>query len=258
MPKITVERDGYVLLIGINNPDKLNACDLEMLHTLSEAYGELERDDGLRCGVLFAHGDHFTSGLDFAEVGPAVASGTPLYSEKGRDPFRLDGPWTTPIVAAVQGMAMTLAMELLLAADIRIAASDARFAQLEVRRGSYPAGGATFRLPREAGWGNAMRLLLTGDEFDAAEALRIGLVQEVVEPGCHVERAVELAQQIATRATPVGVRETLLSAHRAYADGEEAATAQLMPVMRRLMHTADGIEGIRSFIERRDANFAGR
>src|SRR4051812_50050127 len=100
---------------------------------------------------------------------------------------------------------MTLGIEVLLAADIRIASADTRFAQLEVQRGIYPFGGATTRLPREAGWGNAMRWLLTGDEFDAAEALRIGLGQEVVAPGDHLDPALGLAERIANRAAPPGV-----------------------------------------------------
>src|SRR3954467_8801994 len=213
---VTVERDGHVLLMGLNRPDKRNAFNLAMIDQLAAAYHELENDDELRCGVLFAHGDHFTGGLDLAEVGPRVREGGIDFSGPGRrDPWRKDGIWMTPIVAAVQGLVMTLAIELLLAADIRIAASDARFAQLEIRRGIYPFGGATIRLPREAGWGNAMRWLLTGEEYDAAEAHRIGLVQEVPEPGKHVERAVELAESIATRSAPLGVRTTLASAQRA-------------------------------------------
>ena len=257
-PTVTVERDGHVLLMGLNRPEKRNAFNLQMLRELSEAYGLLERDDDLRCGVLFAHGDHFTGGLDLAEVGPALAAGEPLYPEGSRDPWRLDGPWTTPIVAAVQGWVMTLAIELLLAADVRVAARDARFAQLEIRRGIYPFAGATIRLPREAGWGNAMRWLLTGEEYDAAEAHRIGLVQEVVEPGRERDRAVELAQQITTRSSPLGVRETLASAHRARAEGDEAAIAELVPAMVRLLGTEDGAEGMRSFVERREARFVGR
>jgi enoyl-CoA hydratase/carnithine racemase len=255
---VTVERHGHVLLMGLNRPEKRNAFNLQMLRELSAAYGLLERDDELRCGVLFAHGDHFTGGLDLAEVGPALAAGELSYPEGSRDPWRLDGPWTTPIVAAVQGWVMTLAIELLLAADIRIASRDARFAQLEIRRGIYPFGGATIRLPREAGWGNAMRWLLTGEEYDATEAHRIGLVQEVVEPGRQRERAVELAEQIATRSGPLGVRATLASAHRARAEGEEAAIAELVPEMVRLSGTEDGLEGLRSFVERREASFVGR
>ena len=110
---------------------------------------------------------------------PRIASGQDPFPDDGRDPWRLDGDWTKPVVAAAQGWCLTLGIELLLAADIRIAAAGTRFAQLEVLRGIYPFGGATIRLPRQTGWGNAMRWLLTGDEFDADEALRIGLVQEV-------------------------------------------------------------------------------
>jgi enoyl-CoA hydratase len=159
--------------------------------------------------VLFAHGDHFTGGLDLQEVGPAFADGRVDMSGPGRrDPFRKEGTWTTPIVMAVQGWVMTLAIEVALAADIRVAASDARFAQMEITRGIYAFGGATVRLPREAGWGNAMRWLLAGEPYDA-EAYRIGLVQEVVEPGLQLDRALELAEGISFKAAPLGVKTTL-------------------------------------------------
>jgi enoyl-CoA hydratase len=256
---VTVERRGHVLLIGLNRPAKRNAFNLAMIDQLAAAYYELEADDDVRCGVLFAHGDHFTGGLDLAEVGPLVREGTLDFSGPGRrDPWRKDGVWTTPLVAAVQGWVMTLAIELLLAADIRIAASDARFAQMEINRGIYAFGGATIRLPRDAGWGNAMRWLLTGEPYDAHEAHRIGLVQEVVEPGRQVERALELAEAIATKSGPLGVKATLASAHRARLEGEAAAFARLEPDMADLFETEDGREGLQSFIERREARFTGR
>ena len=104
-----------------------------------------------------------------------------------------------------------MSFELALAADIVIAAGDVRFRQLEIGRGIVPFGGATFRAPAQLGWSNAMRFLLTAGEFGAAEALRIGLVQEVVPAGAHVRRATELAQIIARQA-PLGVQATLASA----------------------------------------------
>jgi enoyl-CoA hydratase len=256
---LTLERRGRVLLMGLNRPQKRNAFNIELLMSLGRAYELLERDEDLRCGVLFAHGDHFTGGLDLAEVGPALAEGNLSYPEDARDPWRNDGkPWTTPVIAAAQGWCMTLGIELLLAADIRVASSDVRFAQLEIQRGIYPFGGATIRLPREAGWGNAMRWLLTGDEYDAAEAHRIGLIQEITEPGAHLERAVELAERIASRSAPLGVRTTLSSAQRALAEGQAAATSRLNDDMVALLRTQDGTEGMMSFIERRPANFTGR
>ncbi|HSP37628.1 MAG TPA: crotonase/enoyl-CoA hydratase family protein [Frankiaceae bacterium] len=255
---VTVERDGHVLLIGLNRPHKRNAFNLDMLRELSAAYGLLEQDEELRCGVLYAHGEHFTAGLDLVDVGPSLLSGESPYAG-GDDPWRLDGTWSTPIVAAVQGWVMTLAIELLLAADIRVAAADARFAQYEIRRGIYPFGGATIRFPREVGWGNAMRWLLTGDEYDAAEAHRIGLVQEVAaDAAAALDRAKQIAHGIAERSAPLGVQTTLLSAHRARTEGDAAAAVRLNPDVARLFATADGAEGMRSFVERRDAVFTGR
>ncbi|MEU5771401.1 crotonase/enoyl-CoA hydratase family protein [Streptomyces asoensis] len=257
--EVTVERDGHVLLMGLNRPAKRNAFTRRMLTELSAAYGLLESDDDLRCGVLFAHGDHFTGGLDMLDVGAELASGTFDAPAGGRDPWRLDGPWTKPVVAAAQGWVMTLGIELLLAADIRVAARDARFTQYEIRRGIYPFGGATFRFPRQAGWGNAMRWILTGEEFDAAEAHRIGLVQELADDGpAAIERATRLARVIAEKSAPLGVRTVFASAHLAHEHGDAAAIERLRPDIARLFATADGAEGIRSFIERRDAVFTGR
>lgn len=258
MPSVIVDQRDHVLHIGLNRPAKRNAFNVEMLEELGRAYERLERDDTLRAAVLYAHGDNFTAGLDLAEVGPRLVEGSLDWPADARNPWRNDGrPWTKPVVAAVHGWCITLGIELLLAADIRIASSDARFAQLEVQRGIYPFGGATTRLPREAGWGNAMRWLLTGDEFDAAEALRIGLVQEVVPPGDHRDRAVELAERIAERSAPLAVRTTLAAAQRAAREGERAAEDRFVDDVVALFKTRDGAEGMLSFIERRQPRFVG-
>jgi enoyl-CoA hydratase len=258
-PLITIERDQHVLLIGLNRPDKRNAFTLEMLAELSRAYVQLETDEQLRAGVLFAHGEHFTAGLDLADVGPSFAAGQSPYPPDGRDPWRLDGAWTKPVVVAVHGWVMTLGIELVLAADIAIAAANARFAQIEVNRGIYPFGGATVRFPQVAGWGNAMRWILTGDEFTAREALRIGLIQDVTANGAEaLQRATTIARTIAEHAAPLGVRTALASAHRARTEGDQAAFRRLAPDVAALLQTADGAEGMQSFIERRAAHFTGR
>ena len=255
---VTLERDGHVLAIGLNRPDKRNAFNLAILADLSRAYGLLESDDSLRAGVLFAHGDHFTAGLDLVDVGPNILSGEQPFPADGRDPWRLDGSWTKPIVAAAHGWCMTLGIELLLAADIRVAAADTRFSQMEVRRGIYPFGGATIRLPQQTGWGNAMRWLLTGDEFDANEALRIGLIQEIAADAAAAQAAARaIAHTIADRAAPLGVRAVLASAHLARSEGDGAAIDRLRPEMTSLFGTADAAEGVQSFIERREARFQG-
>lgn len=256
-PLVTQERDGHVLLIGLNRPAKRNAFITDMLQELGKAYYLLEHDRELRCGVLFAHGDHFSGGLDLADVLPQIAAAERDWAEDELNPVSTTGPVrTTPLVAAAHGWCMTIGIELLLAADVRVAASNTRFAQLEVQRGIFPLGGATYRLPREAGWGNAMRWLLTGEEFDAEEAIRLGLISEVVEPGAQLERARALAERISACA-PLGIKATIASARLALEQGEETAGAALRPGVAELMSSSDAQEGMLSFIERREARFTG-
>jgi enoyl-CoA hydratase len=258
MSNITQERLGHVLLIGFNRVNKRNAFDPPMFHDLARAYGSYEADDELRCAVVFAHGPHFTGGIDLAQFAPLFERDDPFALEDGQiDPFGMRSQLSKPLVMAVHGITFTIGMEMLLAADIRIAASDARFAQLEIARGLYPLGGATFRLVREAGWGNAMRYLLTADEFGAVEALRLGLIQEVTEPGQQLERAVAIAQRIAAQA-PLGVRATLRSARLGLMEGEGQAAERLREDMPRILASDDFREGLASFRERRSAKFAGR
>ena len=256
--RLKLETREHVLLIGLDRADKRNAFDRLMLTQLAEALTRYEDDPALRCAVLHAHGDHFTAGLDLGEVGPAVASGELLFPDGLVDPVGLYGRVRTkPLVTAVQGWCLTIGIELLLASDIRVAASDTRFGQIEIKRGIFPFGGATLRLPQIAGWGDAMRWLLTGDTFDAAEARRLGLVQEVVEPGQQLARATALASTIAKQA-PLGVQATLKSARLAVEQGQAAALAGMMADVRQLMTSDDAREGLMSFLERREARFSGR
>ena len=257
--KVSIEERGHLLLIGLNRPAKRNAFDIEMLNQLAEAYTRLENSPQIRCGVLFAHGEMFTAGLDLASVAPEVAksNGVLKFEPDSIDPLDLYRERTKPVVVAVNGKCLTIGIELILAADICIAAADATFAQIEIKRGIFPFGGATLRFPKIAGWGNAMRWLLTGDEFDANEAFRIGLVQEVVENGRHLERALEIAETIARQA-PLGVQATIKSARKLQKEGFEAAKNYLQPQIVELFESEDAKEGVQSFLERRSGVFNGR
>jgi enoyl-CoA hydratase/carnithine racemase len=258
--RVTVERDDKVLLIGVNRPEKRNAFDLETIEALSAAYEKLGKDPEIRAGVVFGHGDHFSAGLDLAEVGPVVAKKGPaaLGGSYAYDPFGMWAPPVPkPVVMAVSGIAFTLSIELALASDIVVAAEGVRFRQLEIARGILPFGGATIRGPEKLGWGNAMRFLLTAEEFGAAEALRIGLVQEVVPHGKHVERARAIAKLIAEQA-PLGVQGTLANARIAATQGTAAATAHLKELLAHVITSEDAAEGVKSFVERRTATFRGR
>ena len=258
--KIVTERRGHVLRMGLNRPDKYNAFDTDMYHGLARAYAELERDPELRCGLLYAAGDNFTSGLDLPKWAPAFGQGRmPELPEDELDPFGLqpDRRLSKPIVVAIQGLCYTVGVELSLAADIRVCSSEARFGQIEVRRGIYAVGGATFRMVQQFGWGNAQKLLLTGGDFDAAEAHRIGLVQEVVEPGKAFERGLALAEEVAAQA-PLAVQASLKASRLSLEEGPRVAAQRLLPDLLPLMSTEDVQEGLQSFLERRPAHFKGR
>ncbi len=258
-PTLTTEVRGHVLLMGLNRPDKRNAFTPDMYRALGEAYGRLDTDVQLRCGVLFAHGDHFTGGLDLPQWTDNLASGRRLELPPGAiDPLGLEQPQVRkPLVIAVQGWCLTLGLELMLACDVRIAAASTRFSQLEVKRGIYATGGATLRLPNEIGWGRAMRYLLTGDEIAVQDALQWGLVQEIVPHGEQLPRAIEMAERIAAQA-PLAVQATLRSARIARNEGHAAAAARLRADQAVLLQSEDAKEGIASFRERRTASFKGR
>lgn len=258
--RITVELDEHVLLVGLNRPDKRNAFDLAMLDQFAAAYTRLADDPEARVAVVYAHGDHFSAGLDLAEVGPAVAERGPdvLFGGSRYDPFGVWGEQVPkPVVIAVGGIAFTLSIELALASDIVVAGDDVRFCQLEIGRGILPFGGATFRAPTQLGWGNAMRFLLTADEFGAEEAYRIGLVQEVVPAGSQRARATQIAQTIARQA-PLGVQGTLATARATRAATERAAVERLRAFLPQIFASEDAAEGLRSFRERRQGRFTGR
>ncbi|HEY5241742.1 MAG TPA: crotonase/enoyl-CoA hydratase family protein, partial [Polyangiaceae bacterium] len=255
---ITTETRGHVLLIGLDRPAKLNAFTRQMLAAFGDAYTRYEDDPALRCAVVFAHGKDFTAGLDLADVAPRVAAGEPLWPASGVDPWGIEGrARTKPVVLAMQGRVYTLGIELALASDVRLCSDDASFAQLEIARGIFPFGGATFRAPTQLGWGNAMRFLLTAEPFGAAEALRIGLVQEVLRREVLLGRAVAIGERIAGQA-PQGVRATLANARLAEREGEVAAARALRGEIQKLMATDDAREGLQSFLERRAGRFTGR
>ena len=257
--RITVERDGAVLLMGFNRVDKRNAADHLLLEQLAAAYGELERDPELRVGFVFAHGDHFTGGLDLADVAPRIGpEGLDLVPEGGMHPWQVAGQQLSkPVVIAVQGTCLTLGIELLLASDIAVAADSTTFGQIEVGRGILPFGGATIRFPRAVGWGNAMRWILTGDSFDAVEAHRIGLVQEVVPHGEQYARGLELAHRVAAQA-PLAVQAALANARIAIREGDAAAEAALQPELVRLVSSEDARIGMQAFATRTTAQFIGK
>ncbi|WP_028226351.1 crotonase/enoyl-CoA hydratase family protein [Paraburkholderia ferrariae] len=255
--RIVVEKNSHVLLIGIDRPEKLNGFTPKMFRELAAAFTRLERDSDLRVGLVHALGDHFSAGLDLPGVSEMRRRGEPLIPPDEVDPFNLREPFRKkPVVAAFKGISFTLAVELMLSVDIAICAEDCRFAQLEAARGIMPGCGATFRMVERAGWGNAMKLLLTGAEFGAAEAFRLNFAQEVVPRGTEFARASEWAELISAQA-PLAVRAIIENARIAQTNGVQAACAHIEYTQKTLYNSADAQEGLRAFIEKRPARYAG-
>lgn len=259
--QIDCEVQGHLLLIGINRPAKRNGFTPKMFQELGAAYTRLDEDPALRVGVLHAFGDHFTAGLDLPTIAPLMRRGEKAVPLGMVEPTDLGTPGyrrrTKPMVVAVKGITFTLGIELMLAADIVVAADNCRFSQLEVKRGIMATGGATLRMAERAGLGNALLHLLTGDEFGSAEALRLNFVQKVVATGEELDVAIGIAQAIAEQA-PQAVVATRLNALRAVEKGPVVAMDDFMDVQQRLSNTEDAAEGVKSFAERRAARFTGR
>lgn len=232
--RVVLERRGGVLLMGLERPEAENHVDPSMMRALGKALYQIERDDSLHVGLLYGRGPDFTPGIDVEAYSAAFRSGElPIKDGDWIPPTNIPPQRTKPLVIAVHGRAWYIGHELCLAADVRVAASDTRFLQGEVTHGLFPAGGATVRFTREAGWGDAMRYMLTGDEWDAKEAYRMGIVQIVTPPGRELARALEIAAKIAAN-SPLGVRTALASANQALAADEKTALAALAPAFRRL------------------------
>jgi len=197
---ITVERREQIVLIGLNRPFIQNRLDPPTRLRLSETFYQYEHDPSLRAAVLFGHGEHFSRGIDVDAQQAAIAAGRRATSASGTiDLLGKTKPHLSkPVVVVVHGDTWNLGHEIYLAGDIRIAAAATRFGQDENTHGRFPGGGATVRFVREAGWGNAMRYMLTGDHWSAEESFRMGITQQISPtPESALQAGIVMATKIA-------------------------------------------------------------
>jgi enoyl-CoA hydratase len=251
--EVRLERAGRIAAITVDNPP-VNALHPDVGAALEIKLSEVAQDTAIRCVVLTGAGRHFMAGGDithFPTLDRDRAERYVLGIQRMQDAI---GTLPQPVIAAIAGAALGGGCELAMACDIRIAEEDATFGQPEVTLGLIPGAGGTQNLPRLVPLGVAKRLLFTGERIRAADALTIGLVDDVVPSGTALERARSLAEQIAQnaplavtaakRAVNLGMQMSVLDGHRL-----EAA------LFASLVQTDDFREGVGAFLEKRAPQF---
>jgi len=265
---IELVRDGEIATLRINRPERKNALSYSMLDRMAALVRELKTDRGVRVVLFTGAGDTFCAGTDLQELsGRTFASASDQDAAPAADnPMRnsdLTAPWLfhnlpQPVIALVQGAAVGLGAELTLAADIRIASTQGRFNWVFAKRGLIPDTGAgTWLLPRLVGTSKAFEIMLTAPMIGAEEALRLGLVSDVVAPDQLIARGRALAAEIA-QCSPLSIR---LIKDLTYKGLERDSTSHCSETGRLLKDVAfkskDFAEGVKSFLEKRNPKFTG-
>lgn len=266
-PAVIVERDGHVLTITLNRPEKRNAFNAEVLCRLCDAWDLLDSDDDLRVAVLTGAGGNFSAGADLDRLVGAMLSGKPTeneFEERIKNDFTLifkgflkDHQLRKPLVAAVEGYCYAGGMEILMSCDIRVAAESAQIALSEVQRGLFPMAGTSVRLPRQIPYTLAMEVMLLGEPLTAQRSYEIGLVGHVVPDGQAIVRARELADRLAANGplAVVGIKESVLASD---ALPEAEAFKRESEIGMGVMASEDAREGPKAFLEKRKPDFKGR
>ncbi len=252
------EIEGAIATVILNRPKVLNALDAATFRDLQSIFTSLAGDDAIRAILLIGAGDRaFAAGADIRELALVNGHGGKELSLRGQAVFEQIESCGKPVIACINGFALGGGCELALACTLRLASETAKLGQPEVKLGLLPGYGGSQRLPRLVGKGAALQLLLTGDVISAQEALRIGLVNEVVAPERLLPRGREIAQAIASVA-PLAVRHCL----EAVQHGEDLPLADALyleaALFGLLCGTEDKTEGTQAFLGKRKPEWKGR
>ena len=243
-------RDGRVLVMSMQRAEKQNAVDRALADALDAALNELDDDDRLRAGVLTGTPDVFSAGSDLTAGGDYVTSRGGEYGIIRRNRRK-------PLVAAVEGPALGGGLEIVLACDLVVAATTARFGLPEVGIGVVPTCAGLFRAPRAFPLNVARQLVLTGRPIDAARAYEVGFVNVLTDPGAALEEAVGLAQEICSNA-PVSVQSCLAAVNAVTATDDDLGWRHTEHALRSASSSADAREGVSAFLEKRPPVWTGR
>ncbi len=253
---ILVEDRGPIRLVTINRPKALNALNAQVVGELTEVVEETAISDTVRGLVLTGSGKAFVAGADIKAMSDMNPGEALSFAGKGHALGEELNAIGIPVIAAVNGFALGGGCELALACDFIYASSKARFGQPEVKLGVIPGFGGTQRMLRRVGQARALELCMTGEMIDAAEALRIGLVNKVVAPEALLETALKTAETIASMG-PLAISKVKEVIHEGANKSLDDANLQEQTAFASLFASADQKEGMAAFMEKRDANFKG-
>lgn len=262
-------RDEHVAVITIDRPERRNSLDLPHFSALAQAWRRVRDDDDLWVAIITGVESSFCVGADLRDFIPQITqlieeleSGevTEFEGMSVQDSVEAvlrDVDLYKPVIAAINGVCVAGGMEMLGGCDIRIAVPDATFGVVEPRRGLFAGGGTTARLPRQISFPHAMEFLLTADRIPAAQAERMGLINEIVEPEQLMDRAMDWARRIMQNA-PLAVQATKESVIRGLKVSLDEAYTIEMDLAARVFGTEDAQEGPKAFAEKRDPVWQGR
>lgn len=264
---LLVERDGPVVTLTLNRPEVKNAVNPEVLVRLADAWDLIDGDDGIRVAIITGAGGSFCAGADLDKLVTASLKGLPPENDFEKrcreDPgtifkgFLKTHRLTKPLIGAIEGHCIAGGLELLMSIDIRVAGESATFGISEVRWGLFPMAGSAVRLRRQIPYTMAMEMLLTGDHYPAAHALRMGLIGHVVPDGQSLAKAREIAGRIAANG-PLAVRKIKQAVIETESLPEEKAFEIDIKLGMEAMNSQDAREGPKAFKEKRTPQFQGR
>jgi len=263
-PAVIVEKDGHVLVVTLNRPEKRNAVNSEVMCRLYDAWVQLDEDDDLRCAILTGTGTTFCAGMDLSEIGKLGGPPTNEYMERvQKNPAIIYGAWlktyrpTKPVILAAEGFARAGGTEILQGTDIRVAGESAMFGVTEVQRGLFPMAGSAVRLRRQIGYAVAAEMLICGEDLPARRAYELGLVNHVVPDGQALTKAREVAARIAANG-PIAVKAIVATLRETETLPEAEAFVIEQRHGQQVMASEDAKEGPRAFLEKRDPVFQGK
>ena len=247
-----------IALITMNRPQKLNALNAETIGELNDALSRVETDAAIRALIITGAGERaFVAGADIKELSEMSPVQAQQVSLRGQRTFRRLELMTKPSIAAINGFALGGGLELAMACTLRVASTNAKLGQPEVKLGILPGYGGSQRLPRLVGRGRALELLLTGDPIDAAEAHRIGLVNRVAAPDQLLDACRDILKKILSNG-PIAVGLTMQAVDAGVSGGLEEGLRMEAAAFGLAAATADRMEGTLAFLEKRSAAFTGK